>query len=225
MGFRLKNGLNMRHKNLWLYNFQKPKTAKKLYFDVIPKAVDEYIAFVDAFWREDDAKRIENPVWHIHSGNPPHKGSPISFNLLLNLVAAADASNKDVLWGFIKSYAPDATAENTPLLDKMAGYALADYPEFVFPNKKNPAPTPQEQKAILELRSELEKLADCRNGETIQTQVFEIGKNNGFENLRDWFKALYEVLLGQETGPRFGNFVALFGAAETIKLIDDRLKI
>lgn len=209
--------------SLALYNFQKPKTAKKLYFDVIPKAVDEYLQFLDAFWREENEKRIENPVWHIHNGNPPKSGSPISFALLLNLVAAANASNKEVLWGFIKSYAPNANVETAPLLDKLADYAIAYYRDFVLPNKKYRAPNEMEAKAILDLKIELGNLGDCRDGDAIQTQVFEIGKKHGFENLRDWFKALYEVLLGQETGPRFGSFVAVFSIEKTIKLIDEKL--
>ena len=210
--------------SLALYQFTKPKTAKKLYFDVIPKAVDEYLQFLDAYQKQEWPERFENPVWHIHSGNVPKIGSPISFSLLLNLVAAADAGSKEVLWGFIKSYAPEASAEEMPLLDKLAGYAIEYYRDFVLPTKKFRAPTEQERKAIIELRAVLAEMGDSHDGEAIQTQVFEIGKNNGFENLRDWFKALYEVLLGQETGPRFGNFAALFGIKSTIKLIDEKLK-
>lgn len=209
--------------SLSLYNFQKPKTAKKLYFDVIPKAVDEYLAFLSAFHKEDAAKQLENPVWHIHAGNPPKEGSPISFALLLNLVAAANASSKDILWGFIKSYSADANKEKYPLLDKLADYAIAYYQDFVLPTKNYRLPTEQEKKAILELREVLISLGETNDGELIQNKVFEVGMNNGFENLRDWFKALYEVLLGQETGPRFGNFAALFGLISTIALIDEKL--
>lgn len=209
--------------SLALYNFQKPKTAKKLYFDVIPKAVDEYIQYVEAFWKEDNTKRIENPVWHIHNGNPPKTTSPISFALLLNLVAVANASDKEVLWGFIKSYAPNANAQNYPMLDNLADYAISYYRDFILPNKKYRAPNEMELKAILELKDVLSKLGDVRDGDIIQTQVFEVGKNNGFENLRDWFKALYEVLLGQETGPRFGSFVALFSIEKTIALIEEKV--
>lgn len=206
--------------SLALYQFQKPKTAKRLFFDVIPKAVDEYLQYLNAFEKEDAEKQIENPVWHIHNGNPPKADCPISFSLMLNLVAAANAHNREVLAGFINAYAPNNKSE---LLNKLMDYALAYYADFVLPNKKYRAPNDQELKAILEMRTELEKLGDCRDGDTIQTMVFEIGKNNGFENLRDWFKALYEVLLGQETGPRFGSFVALFGIEDTLKLIDSKI--
>jgi lysyl-tRNA synthetase, class I len=210
--------------SLSLYNFQKPRTAKKLYFDVIPKAVDEYVAFLDAWNREDGAKRLENPVWHIHNGNPPQYGSPISFALLLNLVSAANAETKDVLWGFIRRYAPGATPESQPLLDALSGYALAYYRDFVKPTKKFRAPDDKERAAMIDLRAGLLALdPELHTGEGIQTLVFEIGKTHGFENLRDWFKALYEVLLGQEQGPRFGGFVALFGVGETVALMDEKL--
>lgn len=210
--------------SLSLYNFQKPRTAKKLHFDVIPKAMDEYISYLDAFWREDDAARLENPVWHIHNGNPPEVSSPISFGLLLNLVAAADASSEEVLWNYIKPFAPDARAENTPLLARMVKYALAYYHDFILPQKQFRAPNDKERAAIIALRAALVALGDnVRDGETIQNEVYRIGKEFEFENLRDWFKALYEVLLGQETGPRFGNFAALFGIKSTIELIDEKL--
>lgn len=210
--------------SLSLYNFQKPRVAKKLYFDVIPRAVDEYVQFLDAFRREEPAKQLENPVWHIHNGNPPQYGSPISFALLLNLVSAANAETKEVLWGFIKRYAPEATPEDQPLLDQLAGFAVAYYRDFIQPTKKFRAPTEAELAAILDLQARLEAMGpDMRDGDEIQNMVFDVGKTHQFENLRDWFKALYEVLLGQEQGPRFGGFVALFGVTETLALIEERL--
>jgi lysyl-tRNA synthetase class 1 len=210
--------------SLSLYNFQKPRVAKKLYFDVIPRAVDEYVQFLDAFRREEPAKQLENPVWHIHNGQPPQYGSPISFALLLNLVSAANAETKDVLWGFIKRYAPEATPADQPLLDQLAGFAVAYYRDFIQPTKKFRAPTEAELAAILDLKARLEAMGpDMRDGDEIQNMVFDVGKTHQFENLRDWFKALYEVLLGQEQGPRFGGFVALFGVPETIALIEERL--
>ena len=210
--------------SLSLYNFQKPRVAKKLYFDVIPRAVDDYVQFLDAFQREEPAKQLENPVWHIHNGHPPQYGSPISFALLLNLVSAANAETKDVLWGFIKRYAPEATPEDQPLLDQLAGFAVAYYRDFIQPTKKFRAPTEAELAAILDLKARLAAMVpDRRDGDEIQNMVFDVGKTHQFENLRDWFKALYEVLLGQEQGPRFGGFVALFGVTETMALIEERL--
>jgi len=211
--------------SLSLYMFQKPRTAKRLYFDVIPKAVDEYLAFLDAFSRETPDKKIENPVWHIHSGNPPSAGSPVSFALLLNLVSAANAQTKDQLWSFISKYAPGASPQSAPLLDKLVGYALAYYEDFVLPTKQFRAPSEQERKAMEDFRTQLNALdAGAQDADSLQTLAFEIGKTHGFENLRDWFKALYEVLLGQSQGPRFGSFAAIFGVQQTAALIDQALK-
>jgi lysyl-tRNA synthetase class 1 len=145
---------------------------------------------------------------------------------LLNLVSAANAPTTEVLWGFINRYAPEATPETQPLLNQLAGFAIAYYRDFIEPTKKFRAPTDQERAAILDLLGQLEALtSDQMHGDSIQTMVFEVGKSHGFENLRDWFKALYEVLLGQEQGPRFGGFVALFGVKETMALIRERLAL
>mgnify|MGYP000850477272 CR=1 FL=1 len=210
--------------SLALFQFQKPRVAKRLYFDVIPKAVDEYITFLDAFPKETPDKQLENPVWHIHSGKPPEASVPVSYALLLNLVSAANAPTKDVLWGFIRRYAPGTGPDTHALLDRLAGYAIAYYEDFVRPTKKFRAPNEQERGAILALRSMLAGLdPTLTDGAAIQNEVFAVGKEHQFENLRDWFKALYEVLLGQEQGPRFGGFVALFGIPETIALIDKAL--
>jgi lysyl-tRNA synthetase class 1 len=210
--------------SLALFMHQKPRAAKRLHFDVIPRAVDDYIAFLDSYWREDEAKRLDNPLWHIHNGQPPQWGSPISFALLLNLVSAANAGTKDVLWGFIRRYAPDASPESHPLLDQLAGFAIAYYADFVAPWKTYRTPSDHERAALEDLRA---RLAGCppeaRTAEGLQNLTFEVGKAHGFENLRDWFKALYEVLLGQEQGPRFGSFVALFGVEETVAMIAERL--
>ena len=220
--------------SLSLYNFQKPKTAKRLYFDVIPKAVDEYLTFLDAYPGQNAAERLENPVWHIHAGGPPAPeavaryapatneaaSAPISFALLLNLVSAADAATKDQLWRFIAKYAPGASPTSHPRLDNLCGYAIAYYDSFVKPAKRFRLPTDKERAAIMDLIARFEALpADATDGELIQTEVYAVGKECGFEPLRDWFKALYEVLLGQEQGPRFGSFAAIFGLPETIALM------
>lgn len=210
--------------SLSLYMFQKPRTAKRLYFDVIPKAVDEYLAFLDAFASEDDGKRLENPVWHIHDGRPPQWGSPITFALLLNLVSAANAETKSQLWSFISAYAPQATPQSAPLLDALVGYAIAYYEDFVKPAKKFRAPTDVERAALVDLRNRLAGVDPAiRDAEVLQNLTYEVGKAHPFENLRDWFKALYEVLLGQSQGPRFGSFIAIFGVTDTIALIDQGL--
>jgi lysyl-tRNA synthetase class 1 len=206
--------------SLSLYNVQKPKTAKKLYFDVIPKAVDEYLSFLDAYPRQSLNEQLENPVWHIHSGRPPQHGSPVSFALLLNLVSAANAETSGQIWSFIAKYAPGATPADYPLLDRLVTCALRYYEDFVKPSKRFRAPTEKEQAAFLDLAAQFDALpADLVDGEAIQNVVYEVGKTYGFEPLRDWFKALYEVLLGQEQGPRFGSFAAIFGLRQTADLV------
>jgi lysyl-tRNA synthetase class 1 len=207
--------------SLSLFMYQKPRVAKRLYFDVIPKAVDEYIGLLESYHSNNlsEAERIENPVWHLHAGSPPLERYPVSFALLLNLVSASNAHNRDVLWGFIRAYAPAASPEANPGLEKLVGYAIRYYDDFVKPQKKYRAASEKERAALLDLAGRLDMLASVRDSEAVQNVVYEIGKAHGFEPLRDWFKALYEVLFGQNQGPRFGSFAALFGCAETAELI------
>ena len=205
---------------LALFMFQKPKAAKKLYFDQIPKTVDDYIQLLEAYHRlDDDASKLESPIWHIHNGNPPADRYPVSFALLLNLVSASNAHNRDVLWGFIRAYAPEASPERNPGLDRLVGYAVKYYDDFVKPQKKFRAPTDKERAALVELADMLDGMKDDRDGEKVQFEIYEIGKRHAFDPLRDWFKAIYEVVIGQTQGPRFGSFAALFGCAETAALI------
>ena len=225
------NGLTMEDwlrygapESLSYYMFQSPKSAKKLYFDVIPKATDEYLQQLDAYPRQDENQKLGNPVWHVHSGRPPQYGSPVSFSLLLNLVSAADASTKDILWGFLSRYIPGADAQSQPLLDRLAGYAINYYEDFVKPNKAFRAPTEQERAAMLDLLARFKALPEgCQDAEVIQNEVYAAGKDGGFEPLRAWFQGLYEVLLGQSQGPRFGSFAAIFGLDRTIKLLESKI--
>ena len=206
--------------SLAYYIYQKPKTAKRLYFDVIPKAVDEYISFIDAYSMQNDAERLENPVWHLHSGAPPANVSPISFALLMNLVSAANAETKEQLWAFIRKYAPAASPQTHPFLDKLTEYALRYFNDYVKPTKRFRPATERERAAFEDLIRRLEAMpADMTDAETIQNDVYAVGKDHGFEPLRDWFKALYEVLFGVESGPRFGAFAAIFGVRETAALL------
>jgi lysyl-tRNA synthetase, class I len=224
------NGLTMEEwlrygapESLAYYMYQSPKSAKRLYFDVIPKATDEYLQQLDAFNKASEASNlpaIDNPAWHVHRGAPPEKGSPVSFSLLLNLVSAADASTKDILWGFIRNYIPGATAQSEPLLDRLSDFAINYYEDFVKPSKRFRAPDDRERAAMEDLVARLRALpAGCQDAELIQGEVYEAGKTAGFEPLRLWFIALYEVLLGQSQGPRFGSFAAIFGLDRTIGLI------
>jgi len=206
--------------SLSLFMFQKPRTAKKLYFDVIPKAVDEYVTFREKWRKENSAEQLENPAWHIHEGELPPleaKAGPVDFAMLLNLASVCNAEDKDTLWGFITRYAPEAKPETALYMDKLVGYALNYYRDFIKPKKKYRAPNDIERKALEELLASLPKLEN--SAEAIQTEIYEIGKRHPFADLKSWFKTLYETLLGQEQGPRMGSFIALYGKAETEKLI------
>ncbi len=207
------------NQSLALFMYGKPKAAKRLYFDVIPRNVDDYLSFLTRFDGEEDAKKLENPVWHIHNGTAPEADVPLSFAVLLNLASVCNTEDKDVLWGFISRYVPSATPESQPLLDELVGYAIRYYADFVKPSKNYRAPSDTERAALEDLAGALDGLGAGAAAEDIQTQVYEIGKRFEYEPLRDWFKALYEILLGQEQGPRMGSFVALYGVPETTALI------
>ena len=205
--------------SLSLYMFQQPRRAKRLYFDVIPRAADDYLRFLESFEEQDPAERLANPVWHIHAGQPPREEVPVTFALLMNLAGACNSEDPAVLWGFISRYAPGATAETHPMLDALVGYAINYYRDFVKPHKSYRQPNDQERAAMEDLLAALEKMDEGLSGTDIQNQVYEIGKAHDFENLRDWFKALYEVLFGQSQGPRFGSFAALYGVRATAELV------
>jgi lysyl-tRNA synthetase class 1 len=209
--------------SLALFMYQKPRAAKRLYFDVIPRAVDDYLTFLEKFPAETPAQQLENPVWHIHNGKPPAAVPGLSFNILLNLASVCHAEDKAVLWGFISRYAPGLTPAGAPFLDKLAGYAIAYYRDFVKPTKKYRLPDAMERQALEELLAELEKLPASADAETIQNVVYEVGKHHPFAELRAWFKCLYEVLLGQEQGPRMGSFIALYGLGEIKSLLQRAL--
>jgi lysyl-tRNA synthetase, class I len=210
--------------SLSLYMYQSPRKAKRLYFDVIPRAVDEYVGHLAAYPKEEQDAKLMNPVWHIHSGEPPQAGLPISFALLLNLASASNSEDKEVLWGFIRRYAPHATPEQHPLLDELVGYAIRYFHDFVKPAKSYRAPDKRERAALADLDARLGQLLSGVPAEEIQAVVYSVGKEHGFEPLRAWFSALYEVLLGQTQGPRFGSFVELYGIPESRALIQSALK-
>ena len=216
--------------SLVYYLFQSPKSAKRLYFDVIPRAVDEYAQQLEAYNRpasgaaNESANPLDNPVWSVHGGRPPARAAPISFSLLLNLASAANASDKAILWGFLARRLPGATPETEPELDRLVGHAIHYYEDFVAPAKRFRAPDARERAAFTDLAARLRALdADHADAETIQNEVYAAGKAAGFEPLRAWFSGLYEVLLGQSQGPRFGSFAAIFGLADTIRLIERAL--
>jgi lysyl-tRNA synthetase class 1 len=205
--------------SLALFMYNSPKKAKRLFFDVIPRHVDDYLDWLAKYEAQDAAARCDNPAWHIHAGKVPAPERHVTFGLLLNLAGVCNTEDKAVLWGFITRYAPDATPATAPILDRLVGYATVYYRDFVKPAKHYRAPTADERGALEELANVLAALPASATAETIQNEVYEVGKRHAFANLRDWFKALYETLLGQAEGPRMGSFIALYGKAETEALI------
>jgi lysyl-tRNA synthetase class 1 len=227
------NGLSMEdwltyapHESLAYYMYQRPTSAKKLHFDVIPKAVDEYIQFASKLPEQDDAAKLENPTWYVHNGTLPNgQNSPITFALLLNLVNAANTDDKDVLWNFIRSYAPDASQDSAPFLDRLVGYAIQYYKDFVLPAKTYRAADDRERACLTDLAARLSNLEDDLAAEDYMSEVFSAGKENGYDKseLRDWFQAIYQIILGQDQGPRFGSFITLYGRQPTLDLINKAL--
>jgi lysyl-tRNA synthetase class 1 len=221
--------------SLSLFMYQNPKAAKRLYFDVIPRAVDEYQQFLEAYQRQDGKQRLGNPVWHIHSGNPPKPDMPVTFQLLLTLVSSSNAENAGTLWGFIGRYRPGVTPATHPKLDALVGYAINYYRDFVAPTKHFREPNESERKALADLRDALSQLPKDASAEDIQNVVYEIGRREPFLDTKkpakdgrpgvslDWFNMLYQVLLGQEKGPRFGSFVAVYGVDNAVSMIDGAL--
>ncbi|MDR3535825.1 MAG: lysine--tRNA ligase [Acetobacteraceae bacterium] len=207
------------------FMYNQPQRAKRLYFDAIPRAVDEYIANAEKARAQSIlAERQTNPTWHIHGGAlPNHAGSPLSFAMLLNLASVVNADTPDILWGFIRRYMPNASAETEPLLARLVDHAIAYYQDFVRPAKRFRDPDEVERTALADLADTLAALPSDSSAEAIQTAVYEVGKRHPFAELRAWFACLYQVLLGQQEGPRFGGFVALYGIPETIALIHSAL--
>jgi lysyl-tRNA synthetase class 1 len=207
------------------FMYQKPTTAKRLYFDTIPKSVDEYVSHLAAFPKQEPSEQLANPVWHIHNGQPPEEQGRLSFGILLNLASVCHSDDPAVLWHYISRYAPDASPQTDPLLDKLVSYAIAYYRDFVLPEKTYRTPTDGERKALEDLKAALSQHTSEASAEDLQTAVYEIGKAHAetFPSLRDWFKALYQILLGQDQGPRMGSFIALYGVKESIALIERAL--
>src|SRR6266699_4014885 len=223
--------------SLSLFMYREPKAAKRLYFDVIPRHVDEYQHFLEAYERQDLKQQLSNPVWHIHSGNPPKPDMPISFSMLLTLVASSNAENAETLWGFIGRYRPGVTPQTHPKFDALVRYAIHYFRDFVLPQKRFREPSEGERAALLDLREALAQLPADSTAEQIQQVVYEVGRREPFLDKTgkikskdgkpgvalDWFNMLYQVLLGQEKGPRFGSFVAVYGLQNTIDMIDGAL--
>ena len=223
--------------SLSLFMYREPRAAKRLYFDVIPRQVDEYQQFLESYQRQDLKQRLSNPVWHIHSGQPPKPEIPISFSMLLTLVASSNAASAETLWGFIGRYRAGVTPQTHPKLDALVGYAIHYFRDFVLPQKRFREPAEGERAALLDLRDALSQLPADATAEQIQEVVYEVGRREPFLDKTgkiktkdgkpgvalEWFNMLYQVLLGQEKGPRFGSFVAVYGLTNTIDMIDGAL--
>ena len=211
--------------SLSFYMYQNPKRAKKLYANVVPNAVDEYLTSIDKFTEQDIQHRLLNPIWHVHNGNPPKEKSIMPFSVLLNLVGTSNATDKNVLWKFIKKYKKDIKVSDHPILDSLVEYALKYFTDIVKPNKKYRKPNEKEKKALQDLVKRLRNCKDQMDPEAIQTIVYSVGKDNGYqENLREWFKAIYEIIFGDQDGPRMGFFISFFGTKESIELINKYIK-
>jgi lysyl-tRNA synthetase, class I len=223
--------------SLSLFMYREPKAAKRLYFDVIPRHVDEYQQHLAGYERQDWKQRLGNPVWHIHAGNPPKADMPVTFQMLLTLVSSSNAENAGTLWGFIGRYRPGVTPTTHPKLDALVGYAIHYFRDFVLPAKKFRKPTDEERAALIDLRDALAQLPEDATAEAIQDVLYEIGRREPFLDKSgkgkskdgkpgvslEWFNMLYQVLLGQEKGPRFGSFVAVYGLKNTVEMIDGAL--
>ena len=211
--------------SLSLFMYQNPKRAKKLYKEIVPKAVDEYLDFIEKAKKQDELQLLMNPIWHIHNGNIPKDETIMSFSMLLNLVETSNAGNKELLWKFVKKYKKNISEKNHPIFDKLIGYAIKYFNDVVKKNKKYKKPNINETKALRALIKTLDSCNEGMSPEEIQTLIYTTGKENGYsDNLRDWFKLIYEVVFGDENGPRMGFFISFFGIKETKKLIENKIK-
>ena len=211
--------------SLSLFMYQNPKRAKKLYKEIVPKAVDEYLDFIEKAKTQDDLQMLMNPVWHVHNGKIPKENNIMSFSMLLNLVEASNSDSKDLLWKFVKKYKADISEKDQPIFDGLISYAIKYYIDVIKPNKKYKKPNKGEKLALQALVKTLDECTDKMKPEDIQTKIYAVGKDNGYkENLRDWFKLIYEVVFGDENGPRMGFFISFFGTSETKELIKNKIK-
>ena len=211
--------------SLSLYMYQNPKRAKKLYYEIVPKAVDEYLDLIEKAKTQNELQLLMNPVWHVHNGKLPAEDMVMSFSMLLNLVEASNAGNKELLWKFVKKYKTNISEKDHPIFDKLVGYAIKYFSDVIKLQKKYKKPNNEEKIALEALIKTLDKCDDSMTPEDIQTLIYSTGKDNGYsDNLRNWFKLIYEVVFGDENGPRMGFFISFFGVKETKDLIINKIK-
>ncbi len=211
--------------SLSLYMYQNPKRAKKLYKEIVSKTVDEYLELLEKTKNQDELQLLMNPVWHVHNSNVPKEHMIMSFSMLLNLVETSNADNKDLLWKFVKKYKKNISEKDYPIFDKLVGYAIKYFNDVIKKNKNYKKPNSDEKKALEALIKKLDNCNDEMLPEDIQTLIYSVGKENGYsKNLRDWFRLIYEVVFGDENGPRMGFFISFFGVKETKDLIKNKIK-
>ena len=211
--------------SLSLYMYQNPKRARKLYNEIVPKAVDDYLDCIEKSKKQNELQLLMNPVWHVHNGNIPNEDIIMTFSMLLNLVETSNADSKELLWKFVKKYKSDIDEKKFPIFDGLVGHAIKYFNDVIKAQKKYKSPSENEKLALQALVKTLEKCTDEMSPEDIQTLIYSTGKENGYaENLRDWFKLIYEVVFGDENGPRMGFFISFFGVKETKELLINKLK-
>ena len=211
--------------SLSLYMYQNPKRAKKLYNEIVPKAVDEYLDSIEKAKNQDELQLLMNPAWHVHNSTVPQESIIMSFSMLLNLVETSNADNKELLWKFVKKYKENISEKDHPIFDNLVDYAIKYFNDIIKAKKKYKTPSLEEKKALESLVKTLETCNDKMTPEDIQTLIYSTGKENGYaENLRDWFKLIYQVVFGDENGPRMGFFISFFGVKETKDLIINKIK-
>ena len=211
--------------SLSLYMYQNPKRAKKLYKEIVPKTVDEYLELIEKAKNQTELQLLMNPLWHVHESKIPNENLIMSFSMLLNLVETSNANNKELLWKFVKRYKKNILEKYYPIFDNLVEYAIKYFNEVIKEKKNYKTPNKEEKLALNALVKTLDKCNDEMSPEDIQTLIYSTGKDNGYaENLRDWFKLIYQVVFGDENGPRMGFFISFFGVKETKDLIIDKIK-
>jgi lysyl-tRNA synthetase class 1 len=207
--------------SLAFFMYQKPKSAKRLYLDVIPRNVDDYLAELERYPSLGLEQQLNTAVWHIHNGAVPKPEIGVSYSMLLNLMGVCHSEDREVIWHYLTRYVPGANALTSPITDRLVSFAIRYYKDFVLPAKKFRIATEDEKKALRDLCEVLVSMPQMASADDIQTQVYEVGKRHScFAKLKDWFQALYQILLGQESGPRMGSFIALYGIRETVALLN-----
>ncbi len=211
--------------SLELFMFQSPRKAKRLFFDVIPKTTDEFIKYKNKFLTQKKEEKYQNPVWFLNLLDSEKVPEGISFNMILNLASVCNAENIDILWGFIENYYPNLVRKNHLFLNKLLEFGVNYYKKFILPNKCYRLPSTKEILGFKMMIEMLKKLNGNENSEDIQTKIYDIGMKLEFENLKEWFSAFYEVILGQNQGPRIGSFIKFYGINETLKLFEKAITL